>query len=806
MKLARYSCGTAALLAVVVCWTGLAHLEADDATAAGPAVSGAGSGWCWGWMRTGMPHPSRILQPTRKSRFIFNRPTPLRYSRCGRRPWQLACWERASWRNRARWHQSTWQAISSTGYWPPPCAAETAPRAEVLRVLRPGAVATLGSQDITKPLDTTVDSWSHVYHGPDNNPQSTDQLARAPYHTQFLATPLFSPMPEVSVAAGGRIFKAFGHIAHKANQNPVLNTLYCISAFNGTVLWQRPLSRGYMIHRSTMIATPDRFYLADDKSCKLIDPATGAVSSEIVVPDGLADGKVWKWMALQNGILYALVGGDEIHVDTITSNIRGIGHWPWGMWKGHDYSDPRTNFGYGRTFIAVDPHTQTILWSYRDPDYIDSRGVCMFDNHIYFYSPENFLACLDTTSHALAWKNSAPALLQAIGPNGRAQHYVTGYATTSYIKCNQQQLFFAGPQRPRFVVASTSDGHLLWQQRQGNVQVVLRDEGVYCAGPQLGNDQAGAIYSYAGRRLASLPIRRACTRATGSVDGVFYRTSGGTVRVDTAAKTAEHIAPMRPPCQDGVIISDGLLFWGPWMCGCQLSLYGHIALGPAASALTADGTPEAQLQQGGQDAKTVQPFSWSAGDWPCYQHDSWRSDFTRVKIPQAIRLTWHKKIVDQALPTAPIVAGNMLFIADRRGVVHAYDMTGELRWRFLTGGPVYYPPTLDQSRLYVGSGDGHVYALEATTGRLLWSYRVAPAARRIPVYGNLLSTWPVAGGVVVQDGVVYAAAGIAHYDGTFVVALDGTTGDPIWTNNSSGGCRRMSIAASACRGNCRCLR
>jgi outer membrane protein assembly factor BamB len=50
----------------------------------------------------------------------------------------------------------------------------------------------------------------------------------------------------------------------------------------------------------------------------------------------------------------------------------------------------------------------------------------------------------------------------------------------------------------------------------------------------------------------------------------------------------------------------------------------------------------------------------------------------------------------------------------------------------------------------------------------------------------LISTWPVAGGVVVHDGVVYAAAGIAHYDGTHVAALDAVTGAVKWYNNTSG--------------------
>ena len=49
-----------------------------------------------------------------------------------------------------------------------------------------------------------------------------------------------------------------------------------------------------------------------------------------------------------------------------------------------------------------------------------------------------------------------------------------------------------------------------------------------------------------------------------------------------------------------------------------------------------------------------------------------------------------------------------------------------------------------------------------------------------------MSRWPVAGGVVVANGVVYAAAGLAHYDGTHVFALDAVTGKVKWHNSGSG--------------------
>jgi outer membrane protein assembly factor BamB len=54
------------------------------------------------------------------------------------------------------------------------------------------------------------------------------------------------------------------------------------------------------------------------------------------------------------------------------------------------------------------------------------------------------------------------------------------------------------------------------------------------------------------------------------------------------------------------------------------------------------------------------------------------------------------------------------------------------------------------------------------------------------VYGALSSTWPVNTGVVVEDGVAYAGAGIISYDGTHVYALDADTGAIRWQNNTSG--------------------
>ncbi len=654
--------------------------------------------------------------------------------------------------------------------------------AEARRVLHPEGKAFAASGLLfEKPYPEGIEAWDHPYHGPDNNPQSYDQLARAPYLTQFIAEPKFSPMPEQTVSAAGVVFKAYGHIAHKANQNAILNTLMGINAYNGTILWRRP-NKGYMIHRNTMIATPGTLLLGDHESLKFIDAQTGKTTHEIVVPEGMADGPVWKWMALHNGVLYALVGGREIPIETITSNNPAMGHWPWGMWKGHDYKDEKKNFGFGRTFLAIDLESRKIIRHHKEKDYIDARGVCMTDGRIYYYSPQKFLASLDLMSNEVRWRNTDADLLAAIGEDGRAQLYKTGYSTSIFMKSTKDHIVFAGPQRPNLVMARTEDGKLLWHKKDGNLQIVLQKDAFYTAS----RDGIGAKMTYdKGEVLAQMPNRRACTRATGSIDSIFYRTPGGTVRYDTVNDTAQHIAPMRPPCQDGVMISNGMLYWGPWMCGCQLSLYGHIALTGAGDTLK-KADPSTRLELQPKAGAKIAELDARPGDWPGLRGDNARSQSTRVALPKQVGEAWTFKPGAAVMPTAPVAVGGMVFYADRAGVVRALSAGGRLVWKAYAGGPIYFPPAIEDGRLFVGSADGRVHAFEAATGRPLWRFRVAPGDRLISVFGKLISTWPVAGGIAVEDGVVYAAAGIAHYDGTHVAALDAATGKPRWENDKSG--------------------
>jgi outer membrane protein assembly factor BamB len=656
---------------------------------------------------------------------------------------------------------------------------------ELLRVVRPLGKVILGGSETSKPYPVKADDWTHPYHGPDNNPQSTDQLARAPYITQFLAEPYYVPFPEVTVTSQGRIFKAFGHVGYKQRDWPWVNKLLAFNGYNGTLLWKRPLEEGFNIHRNTMVATPEVLYVADSKSCKLLDATTGELLEEILAPPD-ATGSVWKWMAITDGILYALAGEEEYRDQTVRGHRTAAG-WPWRpMTPGYDRGD--YTWGFGRTLFAVDLGTKHVLWKHFEQRKIDGRAIAMKGGRIYYYSHPNFLACLDARRGKLLWKNNDAELLDAIGPHEKAQTARLGFASTAYMKCSDEAIYFAGPQRPRLVAASTADGRLLWQLPHGNYQLVLRDEGLYAMGR---TGPSRLVHPLTGEILTHLNcVRGNCTRATGTADSIICRghDHAGTLRLSVPDHQPRRIALMRPDCHDGVIAAGGLVYWGPWMCDCSLSLVGNICLAPAGDfRFGASATEVKRLETTTDAPKSLQTLSIAPGDWPTYRAGNSRSAASQCAIPVKVKAAWRYRPADGVDSTAPVTAGGMVFLGGSDGVVRAFDAArGECLWKAYTGGAILYPPAIDQNRLFVGSGDGWIYALEAATGKRLWQFRAAPVNRKISTYGRLTSTWPVASGVLVDDGVVYAAAGIASYDGTHVYALDFDTGRIRWQNNTSG--------------------
>jgi len=691
------------------------------------------------------------------------------------------------------------------------------PQAEALRVLRPQGKALLGRAILTKPFPKGIDDWSHPYHGPDNNPQSQDRVIIAPYLTQFLAEPRYAPVPQVAVASAGRVFKAFGHVAFKVREEPYLNKLVAFNGYNGTILWQRDLAEGVMIHRNTMIATPTTLYVGDDKSCKLIDAATGQLKDEIVPPVEIAGGTFWKWMALEDGILYALIG-DQEQRDPTKKWGRDKHGWPWDPIS-EGFNQPEHPWGFGRNVLAIDPKTKKVLWHHQEDEPVDGRAICMSippkggpkNGRVYIFRFGGYLACLDAKTGNIIWRktpDNAPELFASLGTYLNRQDWRTNWRTTCYLKCSDKALYFAGPPIGKLLAVSAEDGSILWENSYSNFQLVLREDELYGISGQINKHPSVKFAALTGQVLAEIDkARRACTRPTGSADAIFFRAQDGSVRLDLATRRPQWISAMRPPCHDGVTIANGLLYWWPSVCDCQLTLYGVTCLGPAGDFdFSPQATEEKRLEKFADDLTKIADLPQSPADWPTFRADNIGSTTTTARVPDKSSLLWQftpeaNVPTGASLPTAPVAVGGLVFVSGLDGIVRALDVAmGQEKWKAYTGGAVRFPPTIWKGRALVGSGDGWVYCFEAKTGRLLWRFRAAPAERLIPVYGQLLSTWPAASGVLVDDGIAYVAAGIVNYDGTYVYALDAITGKIKWQNNTSGHLDRQARTGVSVQG------
>jgi outer membrane protein assembly factor BamB len=190
-----------------------------------------------------------------------------------------------------------------------------------------------------------------------------------------------------------------------------------------------------------------------------------------------------------------------------------------------------------------------------------------------------------------------------------------------------------------------------------------------------------------------------------------------------------------------------------------------------------------------------------AADWPMWRYDAARSGASPTRLDDNLRLQWVRELPmpRPAWPKSqanlqfdavvrPIVVGQRMFVGSTvNDSLTAYDTrSGELAWRFHTGGPVRFAPATAEGRIYVASDDGYLYCLESDTGRLQWKVRGGPSDRRILGNERLISTWPVRGGPVVAEGTVYFTAGIWPFMGIFVHAVDARTGELLWTNSETG--------------------
>ena len=131
-----------------------------------------------------------------------------------------------------------------------------------------------------------MDDWTHYRFDASGNSVSNDTLVAPPVHQQWVAGPLWSRHHDhlasmhAMVSSSGKLIYVFDEGSTSSVVLPPKWKLIARDAFNGTILWKRPLPEGFMIHRNTMIATEDALYLGDHQSCKVIDGETGFLPTD----------------------------------------------------------------------------------------------------------------------------------------------------------------------------------------------------------------------------------------------------------------------------------------------------------------------------------------------------------------------------------------------------------------------------------------------------------------------------------------------------------------------------------------------
>jgi len=595
---------------------------------------------------------------------------------------------------------------------------------------------------LRRPRPKDMDEWTHYDHGPDGNRVSRDKVIAPPSCLQWIDRPTLArghySHPSGWVSAGGRVFYVYDDIG-PAEGVPMRLALSARDAFNGLLLWKRPVTlsirRRYnapAFYPRALVATAHRVYVVLDSAkgpLLALDAATGKTIRRY--DSGATE------ILLVNGALI-LAGGGPIR--------------------------------------SVDPDTGRSLWKSN----VSGRDLAC-DGRIVCLDAGKQIVCLDAATGKARWKRPLDGRKVACIYGNRV--FVGGYGKT-----RKQKVLYA--LRPK-------DGHVAWQRQfsdiagynllTGSPTEVFGADGLMWAltadkSPTwIGMDPTdGQIRRRIAYPLGSVPFKlRRCSENMATER--HFLTGPGVDLLALADGQHTRSRAVRSACHWGLGLANGLMYAFPVDCGCFSMVRGLAAVGPAGQGPTPTTRPSGPKVVKGP-AEAPVDVSEAAGDWPTYRHDPQRSGAASTTIAGRLVAAW-KAPVGPA-PTAPVVAGGMVFVASGpAGRLEAFDAkTGRPRWRFTAGGPVDSPPTIHKGLCLLGGRDGWVYGLRADDGKQVWKLRAAPAERRIVAYGHVESAWPVHGSVLVDGGVACFAAGHASEldGGVFLYAVEPASGRLLW--------------------------
>jgi outer membrane protein assembly factor BamB len=145
-----------------------------------------------------------------------------------------------------------------------------------------------------------------------------------------------------------------------------------------------------------------------------------------------------------------------------------------------------------------------------------------------------------------------------------------------------------------------------------------------------------------------------------------------------------------------------------------------------------------------------------------------------VRTGADLPLVWGLEGWDYLLPS-PVPWEDTILVGSGDGHLYALDgADGSERWRLPTGGRIRSAPAVVDGIAYVGSGDGFVYGADVRTGREAWRFRTAGVDMNAAEWG--FDRTQIQGSPAVADGTLYIGSRDAS-----LYAVDLATGRARWT-------------------------
>ena len=125
--------------------------------------------------------------------------------------------------------------------------------------------------------------------------------------------------------------------------------------------------------------------------------------------------------------------------------------------------------------------------------------------------------------------------------------------------------------------------------------------------------------------------------------------------------------------------------------------------------------------------------------------------------------------------SSPVLGGGAVFFGSGDGHVYALDaVSGDLKWKFATGDVVHASPAYADGVVFFGSWDSYFYAVDAQTGKQKWRFQ----GGEDPLIHNQVG---FQSSPAVVNGVVYTGCRDSN-----LYAIDAATGKEKWRFNNSG--------------------